>query len=74
VDATDGTVSVDLVSAEVTPTVVTDHAWEDASHVLLVTWSGGRWAVVRLAADGTMEYAVPPRPGSDAEPPFLLTS
>ncbi len=35
--------------------------WEDAEHVLVVTYQDGEWAVVRLGVDGSMEYAVAPR-------------
>lgn len=38
--------------------------WEDASHVLVVTFSDEEWAIVRLGLDGSMEYAVAPRAGS----------
>ena len=41
-----------------------DEVWEDAEHVLVVTYQAGRWAVVRLGVDGSMEYAVAPRRGS----------
>jgi len=50
-----------------------DEVWEDADHVLVVTFQAGRWAVVRLGVDGSMEYAVAPRSGSsDVRPPFQL--
>jgi hypothetical protein len=50
-----------------------DEVWEDAQHVLVVTYQDGRWAVVRLGVDGSMEYAVAPRTGSmDARSPFVL--
>ena len=50
-----------------------DEVWEDAEHVLVVTYSDGEWAVVRLGVDGSMEYAVPPRRGSsDLRSPFQL--
>ncbi|WP_323792033.1 hypothetical protein [Nocardioides sp.] len=38
-----------------------DEVWEDAEHVLVVTFQADEWAVVRLDLDGSMEYAVPPR-------------
>jgi hypothetical protein len=41
-----------------------DEVWEDAEHVLVVTYQDGEWAVVRLGVDGSMEYAVAPRSGS----------
>jgi hypothetical protein len=50
-----------------------DEVWEDAGHVLVVTYQADRWAVVRLGVDGSMEYAVAPRRGSvDAFSPFRL--
>ena len=50
-----------------------DEVWEDAEHVLVVTFQAGKWAVVRLGVDGSMEYAVAPRSGSsDVRPPFQL--
>ena len=73
-DAADGTVLVDLRSDQKTQTGVLQLAWEDESHALLVTYADGQWAVVRLGLDGTMEYAVPPRRGSDFERPFFLQS
>ncbi|PKH43534.1 hypothetical protein SAMN05192575_108177 [Nocardioides alpinus] len=38
-----------------------EEVWEDAEHVLVVTYQDGEWAVVRLGVDGSMEYAVAPR-------------
>lgn len=50
-----------------------DEVWEDESHVLVVTYQDGEWAVVRLGVDGSMEYAVAPRRGSmDQGAPFQL--
>lgn len=50
-----------------------DEVWEDAEHVLVVTYQDGKWAVVRLGVDGSMEYAVAPRRGSmDTWAPFQL--
>jgi len=50
-----------------------DEVWEDAEHVLVVTYQDGEWAVVRLGVDGSMEYAVAPRRGSmDRFSPFRL--
>ena len=50
-----------------------DEVWEDAGHVLVVTFQGDEWAVVRLGVDGSMEYAVAPRPGTvDDFSPFRL--
>jgi hypothetical protein len=50
-----------------------DEVWEDAEHVLVVTFQDGEWAVVRLGLDGSMEYAVAPRRRSmDGPMPFHL--
>ena len=46
--------------------------WEDAAHLLLPTYQDGRWAVVRIAADGSMEYAVAPAKGAYDGRPFIL--
>lgn len=74
VDAADGTVLVDLRSDEQHQTAALQLAWEDDSHALMVTYAYGRWAVVRLGLDGSMEYAVPPRPGDQFQRPFFLQS
>ncbi|KRF35316.1 hypothetical protein [Nocardioides sp. Soil805] len=50
-----------------------DQVWEDADHLLVVTFQAGEWAIVRLGTDGSMEYAVTPRAdGGSMESPFLL--
>lgn len=49
-----------------------DEVWEDAEHILVVTYQDGKWAVVRLGVDGSMEYAVAPRKGRDVRSPFHL--
>ncbi len=50
-----------------------DEVWEDPEHVLVVTYSQEKWAIVRLGVDGSMEYAVAPRPGTtDLRTPFQL--
>jgi hypothetical protein len=50
-----------------------DQVWEDADHLLVVTFQAGEWAIVRLGTDGSMEYAVPPRTdGGDQEKPLYL--
>ncbi len=46
--------------------------WEDATHVLAPVYQDGKWALVRVASDGSMEYAVPPTPGEDVANPFIL--
>ena len=39
--------------------------WEDDTHVLVPVFQDGMWSLVRVASDGSMEYAVAPRPGTD---------
>jgi hypothetical protein len=39
--------------------------WEDDTHVLIPVYQEGSWSLVRVASDGSMEYAVAPRPGVD---------
>ena len=48
--------------------------WEDSSHVLAPVFQDGQWAVVRIASDGSMEYAVPPVAGQDVDNPFVLAT
>jgi hypothetical protein len=47
-------------------------AWEDDTHVLAPTFQDGKWALVRIASDGSMEYAVPPASGPYEDNPFIL--
>lgn len=49
-----------------------EEVWEDAAHVLVVTYQDEEWAVVRLGVDGSMEYAVAPRRAPDLRSPFQL--
>jgi len=53
-------------------TIVGTPQWEDDEHVLAVVFEDDQWSVVRFGIDGTMEYAVPPQAGTDADYPFLL--
>ncbi len=47
--------------------------WEDSTHVLAPIYQAGSWALVRIASDGSMEYAVPPTPGEDLTlDPYVL--
>ena len=46
--------------------------WEDESHLLMVTFQDEHWSVVRLGADGSMEYAVPPVAKNMDHGPFVL--
>lgn len=71
---TDGTVVRSFASArDGSSATYFDEVWEDAEHVLVVTYQDGEWAVVRLGVDGSMEYAVAPRAGTmDTRSPFQL--
>jgi hypothetical protein len=46
--------------------------WEDDDHALAVVHDGQQWSVVRLGVDGSMEYAVAPRPGREGAQAFIL--
>ena len=47
--------------------------WEDNSHVLIPVYQERAWSLVRVASDGSMEYAVTPRPGVDVTVnPYVL--
>lgn len=51
-----------------------DEVWEDPTHLLIVTYHEGEFAVVRLGLDGSMEYAVAPIADDDGDmaSPFTL--
>jgi hypothetical protein len=46
--------------------------WEDDTHVLAPFFQDGKWSLVRVASDGSMEYAVQPVSGNDVDNPFVL--
>ena len=46
--------------------------WEDGQHLLGVLLAHGRWGVVRIGTDGTVEYAGPTVGATDEFPPFSL--
>ena len=52
---------------------VTDAQWEASTDVLGTVYQNGTWSIVRIASDGSMEYAVPPVSGEDVDNPFVLT-
>lgn len=56
-------------SAQATPF---DAVWEDSEHLLASVFQDGQWSVVRFGLDGSMEYAVAPRPGEDIDRPFFV--
>jgi hypothetical protein len=48
--------------------------WEDDTHVLAPVFQDGKWAIVRFASDGSMEYAVPPVAGEDTSVQYVLAT
>jgi hypothetical protein len=71
----DGTVLFDRRSTAAAQATLADNdaVWEDPTHVLVPVYQEGSWSLVRIASDGSMEYAVPPRPGADVtENPYVL--
>lgn len=48
--------------------------WEDDTHLLVPTYQDGAWALVRIASDGSMEYAVAPAKGPYDANPFVLAT
>lgn len=63
-----------FVSTRKALTTYFDEVWEDATHVLVVTYQDEEFAIVRLGLDGSMEYAVAPVADEDGdmETPFQL--
>lgn len=51
---------------------LTDAVWEDDTHLLAPVYQDGTWALVRIASDGAMEYAVAPVKGPYETSPFVL--
>ena len=49
-------------------------AWEDDTHVLVPIFSRNEWSIVRIATDGSMEYAVPPVTGDMDDNPYVLAT
>ena len=52
-----------------------DHPYAayDSLPLHVPVYQEGSWSLVRIASDGSMEYAVPPRPGADVtENPYVL--
>lgn len=71
---TDGTRLFERSSTEHVQSYFNDlnTAWEDDTHVLAPVFQDGKWALVRIASDGSMEYAVPPAAGPYEDTPFIL--
>jgi hypothetical protein len=59
-------------STENAQSYFTEATWEDDTHVLAPTFQDGKWALVRIASDGSMEYAVAPAKGPYDRSPFVL--
>jgi hypothetical protein len=53
---------------------VSDAQWEDSTHLLGSVFQEGKWSLVRIGSDGSLEYAVPPVAGEDVENPFVLST
>jgi hypothetical protein len=53
-------------------TTIADAQWEDGTHLLSSMFMDGRWSLVRLAPDGSMEYAVAPVAAAAERSPFVL--
>ncbi|MEO6510369.1 MAG: hypothetical protein ABIO16_05200 [Nocardioides sp.] len=48
-------------------------AWEDDSHLLFAANQDGKWSIVRMGVDGSMEFAVPPAElGDELSNPFMF--
>jgi hypothetical protein len=47
--------------------------WEDGDHALAAFFQEGKWSLVRVASDGSMEYAVAPVAGGEENPYVLPT-
>jgi len=69
-----GTLLFDRKATQHAQATYQSHAWEDGKHVLISVFQDGRWSIVRVASDGSMEYAVQPVAGEDVDNPFLLAT
>jgi hypothetical protein len=67
-----GTKLFERSSTEQAQSYFTEATWEDQTHVLAPAYQDGKWAVVRIASDGSMQYAVAPEPGPFEASPFIL--
>jgi hypothetical protein len=70
----DGEPVLDLKATVESQATITDMVWEDGSHVLARVFQEGRWTVIRVGLDGSVEYAVAPVPGADLEGRFVLAA
>lgn len=73
-DLRTGAVERSFRSTRKAVTTYFDEVWEDSTHLLVVTYQDGEFAVVRLGLDGSMEYAVAPIADKDGDmaSPFHL--
>lgn len=69
-----GKVLVDRRTSDQHPGFVSGAVWEDDTHVLLTVFQQDQWSIVRLASDGSMEYAVAPVAGVPDHDPFVLAT
>lgn len=51
---------------------IVDMQWEDPSHVLAVVFQQGKWAILRVSADGLTELAAKPIPGDETDIKYRL--
>lgn len=72
--AADGRLLVNRQTSQQHPGFLQGTTWEDATHVLFPVYQDGRWSLVRMSVTGTMEYAVPPAPGSMDHDPFVVAT
>ncbi|MGI8523022.1 MAG: hypothetical protein ACR2K3_06895 [Nocardioides sp.] len=68
----DGTRLFERTSTEQAQSYFTGATWEDDTHVLAPAYQDGKWALVRIGSDGSMEYAVAPATGPYDQSPFVL--
>jgi len=54
------------------PSFSTVEAWEDDDHLLSIVWRDNEFSIVRIALDGSMEYAVAPVKAGDADSQYRL--
>jgi hypothetical protein len=59
-------------STEAAQSYFTYATWEDDTHVLAPMFQDGKWSLVRIGSDGSMEYAVAPAKGRYDSSPFVL--
>ena len=68
----EGTLLFERSSDESTQAFLSEATWEDDTHLVAPMFQDGNWAIVRVASDGSMEYAVAPVKGPYDRSPFVL--